>query len=173
MGRPRTPIERQIRLGNPGKRRLPDVESMHRIAGAASTGSVPDPLRPLGRAGREWWDRILAAGSTWIAVSDLEMAQQVAEQIDEQQALRRQVLDPEPYPGRWRDRLALRQLDDRIRIGLGELGFSPSSRARLGLAIVTAEAVDEKTADRRDRRRERRGKMFDDNGLVERSSISD
>lgn len=144
-------------------KRLPDPAETGTILPAVN-GQMPDPIRPLGGAGRQSWDHILGSGAAWIAGSDLPMLQQTCELIDEQQALRMKVLDPTPRRDQWRDRKALRALDEQIRKQLSELGLSPTARTRLGLAQVTAAAIHENTENRKS---QRRGKMFDEDGIIE------
>jgi len=55
-------------------------------------------------------------------------------QMDERQQLRLKVL----RDGDWRERSGLRALDKQIQDALSMLGFTPSDRARLGLAEVKA-----------------------------------
>jgi hypothetical protein len=59
----------------------------------------------------------------------------LCEQIDERQLLRYRVMTE----GDWRERNGLRQLDSQIMTGLSMLGFTPTDRARLGLAEVKYE----------------------------------
>lgn len=163
MANPPVPVERRRRLGNPSGRPLPSPDATGTILPASSNGSAPEPLRPLGLAGRSWWDMILTAGSTWIGSTDIEMVQQIAEQIDEQQALRIRVLDPTHRRDPWRDRSQLRALDEQIRRGMNDLGFTPVARTRMGLAQVTAVAI----AAAAQTRERSAGKMFTDDGLAD------
>lgn len=166
-GPPPMPPEQRRRLGNPQKRPLPSIEETGTIAPAVN-GSMPEPLRPLGLAGRDTWDKILTAGAVWIAGTDLHLLQQICEQLDEQQALRVKVLDPAPRRDQWRDRRGLRMIDDQILKGMTALGLSPAARARLGLAQVVAEKIHEETTAKRERHR---GKMFNDEGIVEAKTV--
>lgn len=144
-GSNRKPAEAKARIGNPGKRALsvaPDVVS--------HTGSIPEPHRPLGKAGRELWDRLWDAGAAWLrASSDAEAVLLVCEAIDERQALRFRVMsDPEA----WRERKALRELERQISAGLGELGMNPVDRGRLNVGEVKENEfakLHEKIAARR------------------------
>jgi hypothetical protein len=140
MSNPPTPLERARRLGNPGKRKpIPDPgpNALH----PAYAEVIPDPLRPLGVNGRHFWDYTLRAGAAWIALTDLELMQQIAEQIDEQQQLRLLVLDDTYRRDKWRDRVALVRLGSQIAGKLSELGLTPTARTRLGLAQVQARAI--------------------------------
>ena len=134
-GRPPKPTEQKRKLGNPGKRPLPEV-----VHALPVQQLRPDPPRPLGPAGMALWERAWENGSAWIAVTDLELLLVTCEQVDERQALRLRVLRDND----WRERAGLRALDKCIQDGLGMLGFSPSDRARLGVAEVkVANALEE------------------------------
>lgn len=131
MPNPPRPIEAKRRTGNPGKRRLPDPSTV--IALPAADG-IPDPLRPLQVEGRRMWDRIWSRGAVWLSpASDAEVVQMLAEAMDERVTLRDRVMSGE---NDWRDRIALRQLDDQIKSLLSSLGFTPTDRAKLGVAEV-------------------------------------
>jgi hypothetical protein len=67
-------------------------------------------------------------------VVDTEFVMLVAEQADERAALRLVVL----RDGHWRDRSALRRLEDAIARNLGCLGLTPTERARSGLRAPTS-----------------------------------
>lgn len=135
MGRPAgrspKPLEEKRRLGNPGKRPLPDQSKLLVLPQATET---PEPKRPLGPVGRELWDSVWTHGVTWLSKhTDAETLLIVCEQLDERQALRLKVL----RGGDWRDRAGLRALDGQVMAGLSLLGFNPVDRSRLGVAEVT------------------------------------
>lgn len=137
-GRPPKPLEEKRRLGNPGKRALPDRATLTALPAAAGP---PEPSRPLGQAGRALWDRVWNAGATWLAeLVDAEQILITCEQVDERAALRVQVL----RDGDWRARAGLRALDAQVMDGLAVLGFNPVERSRLGVAEVKrASALDD------------------------------
>jgi len=127
-GRPPKPTEQKRRLGNPGKRKLPEakLELNNQL-------ETPQPHRPLGPAGEIFWKRIWVVGFGWISQhTDIELLQIVSELIDERQALRMKVLVDQD----WRDRAALRSLDAQVLDCLSLLGFTPVDRARLGFVEV-------------------------------------
>lgn len=94
-----------------------------------STGA-PDPLRPLGREGMAMWERVWAMRSRWISRSlDIDHITMLCESVDERVALRVQVL----RGGEWRDRVALRTLDDQVTAMMGALGLNPTERAKLNV----------------------------------------
>ena len=144
VGRPPKPIEQKRRLGNPGRRPLPDA-----TIAIPTQVEAPEPHRPLGSVGREFWDRVWSRGFTWISPQmDIELLQMVCEQIDERQALRMRVLRDND----WRERASLRALDAQVLDCLSLLGFTPVDRARLGFVEVKIqnelEAFRERKANR-------------------------
>lgn len=130
MPNPPKPVERKRRTGNPGKGQLPSLASVHALP---PVSGVPEPLRPLNVEGRRMWERAWAGGSVWLSATDAELVQAVCEAQDERIMLRSVVLSGQ---GDWRDRVALRNLDDQIKSMLSALGFTPVDRARLGVAEV-------------------------------------
>lgn len=144
VGRPPKPIEEKIRTGNPGKRSLPDRATLTVLPAATEP---PDPARPLGREGRALWDRVWAAGATWLAERvDAEQVLILCEQMDERAALRVRVLRDND----WRERAGLRALDAQIMDGLSVLAFNPTERSRLGVAEVRkTESTLDRIASRR------------------------
>jgi len=131
MSNPPKPTEAKRRLGNPGKRALPDPAQVITLPAA---DGIPDPLRPLLVEGRRMWDRIWSRGAVWLSpASDAEVVQMLAEAMDERVALRAVVLSEDAD---WRDRIALRSLDGQIHSLLSSLGFTPTDRAKMGVAEV-------------------------------------
>lgn len=131
-GRPPKPAEQKRRTGNPGKRKLPDLAAVVSLP----TTERPEPPRPLATAGSALWERAWDHGKAWMAATDVELLLLTCEQLDERQALRLTVL----REGDWRERAALRALDKAVQDGLSMLGFTPTDRARLGVAEVTARS---------------------------------
>jgi hypothetical protein len=82
------------------------------------------------------WDRIWSEGAVWLSPNtDIELVQMLAETMDEREGLRRFVMSGE---AEWRDRVALRSVDDQIKSILSALGFTPADRTRMGVAEVRA-----------------------------------
>lgn len=130
MPNPPKPTEVKRRLGNPGKRALPDPAKVITLPAA---DGIPEPLRPLRAEGRRMWDRIWGNGAVWLSpATDIELVQNLAESVDEREVLRPKVLDE----GDASDRIALRKLDDQIKSMLSALGFTPIDRTRMGVAEV-------------------------------------
>jgi hypothetical protein len=145
-GRPAKPIEIKRKLGNPGKRALPDTSVVQYLEPVVS---VPDPSRPLLRYGREFWDKVWGSGLTWISANtDAELLLMTCELVDERWNLRVRVMQSND----WRERRALRELDDRIIRNLSLLGFTPADRSKLGVAEVKAISKMEALKRRADER---------------------
>ena len=92
------------------------------------TLEVPQPARPLGDEGSKVWQRIWSMRNRWISEAlDVDHVTILCESIDERVDLRATVLST----GEWRDRVALRALDEQIATMMGALGLNPSERAKL------------------------------------------
>jgi len=145
-GRPSKPTEIKRKLGNPGRRPLPDSSVVQYLEPVVS---VPDPARPLLRYGREFWDKVWHSGLSWISVNtDSELLLMTCELVDERWNLRVRVMQSND----WRERRALRELDDRIIRNLSLLGFTPADRSKLGVAEVKAISKMEALKRRADER---------------------
>lgn len=131
-GRPAVPIEKKRQLGNPGKRPLPDETAV-----VLHSGSVPAP-DDLGRAGRELWSRVFDQGEIWVSPRlDLTVLERVCKALDRVIVLEA-AFDADPT-----DRatvMSINETDKLIFSGLGLLGFTPSDRAKLGLAEVKRQS---------------------------------
>ena len=133
MPNPAKPTELKKHLGNPGKRPLP--------AGDSVVVSVPfgyaEPLREFGSAGQALWDSVFALGELWVSSrTDTNSLQMTCEQLDRREDLRRVIAESDDWH-------LLKQLNDLERLiasNLGQLGFTPAERARLGLAEVKAKS---------------------------------
>jgi hypothetical protein len=142
---PPKPAEVKRRLGNPGKRTLPDKATIVALPGAVA---IPEPSRPLGEQGGNLWARVWSSGGTWVAPgTDSELVLLLCEAMDERVQLRTRVLEE----GDWRDRVALRALDGQVVSMLSALGFTPTERSRLGVAEVTAQSKLEEMLSKRRR----------------------
>jgi hypothetical protein len=145
-GRPSKPIEVKRKLGNPGRRPLPDSSVVQYLEPVVS---VPDPARPLLKYGREFWDKVWGSGLSWISANtDAELLLMTCELVDERWNLRVRVMQSND----WRERRALRELDDRIIRNLSLLGFTPADRSKLGVAEVKAISKMEALKRRQDAR---------------------
>ena len=145
-GRPAKPTEIKRKLGNPGKRALPDTSVVQYLEQSAV---VPEPNRPLLKYGKEFWDKVWGSGLSWISVNtDAELLLMTCELVDERWNLRVRVMQSND----WRERRALRELDDRIIRNLSLLGFTPADRSKLGVAEVKAISKMEALKRRQDAR---------------------
>lgn len=130
MGRPPKPTEVHRRNGNPSRKRLPAAAD---VVALPMVEDPPDPLRPLGPDGLALWARTWTSGRAWLASTDADLVQLAAEALDERVALRVAVLAD---PSDWRARAGLRALDAQVSGYLAALGFTPTDRARMGVAEV-------------------------------------
>ena len=145
-GRPSKPTEIKRKLGNPGQRKLPEQSQLQLFD---PISKVPEPARPLLKYGREFWDKVWLNGLQWISVNtDSELLLMTCELVDERWNLRVRVMQSND----WRERRALRELDDRIIRNLSLMGFTPADRSRLGVAEVKAISKMEALKRRADER---------------------
>jgi hypothetical protein len=128
-GRPTKPTELKRAQGTLRPHRLPSaVMPMY-----SDTEALLAPPSLLGE-GLDFWQAAWSAG--WLnPVSDQTLTRIVAEQLEEREQLRERVL----AEGNPRDRSGLRELERQLVSGLGQLGFSPAERSRLGLTEVKTE----------------------------------
>ena len=93
-------------------------------------------------------------GATWVSdKTDIELLMMTCEMIDERWNLRVKVMQNDDP----RMRRGLRELDRQIVSNLSLLGFTPSDRARLGVAEIKAKSKLEELMERRMLREEGRG----------------
>lgn len=132
MVNPAVPVEKKRQLGNPGKRALPGEDAI-----VLHSGRVPAP-DDLGRAGRELWSRVFDEGEIWVSPRlDVTLLERVCRALD-----RAVVLD-ELFMADPTDRkivMSINETDKVIMSGLGVLGFTPSDRAKLGLAEIKRQS---------------------------------
>jgi hypothetical protein len=146
MPNPPKPNELKRKIGNPGKRPLPELRNVVALPMAIEP---PPPPRPLGPEGLKLWNRIWDEGKSWISpASDLEVVILLCESMDERTALRLQVLKGSD----WRDRVALRSLESQIVSMLSAIGFDPVSRTKLGVAEVQKQSALDQLIARRQKR---------------------
>ena len=157
-GRPPTPIEEKIRLGNPSKRTLPEP-----IGYIEGLSEVPETPRELGTIGSKQWPIIWQAAIIWLNPGldgpVVERVCRLYDEIDELEANVREhglvlnepivtargpAIDPatgEIMTKRVANPAAklLRDAEKQLQGWLSDLGFTPSARARLGLVRIKAE----------------------------------
>lgn len=143
MPNPPKPVELQRKLGNPGKRKLPKPGELIEL----ESGYV-EPIRPLDWAGKQLWDSVFSHGSLWISPrTDVQLLTITCEQLDRRESIRSLLAEtPE-------DRtlnMTLNEIEKLIQGNLGQLGFSPAERTRLGLAEVKRQSKLEQLMAKRD-----------------------
>jgi len=139
---PAKPIEMKRKLGNPGKRAIPGEGSLMEIE-----GGFREPLRPLGEAGYQLWTEVFEVGGLWISQkTDTQLLQMVCELLDRREILREEFLAD---PTERKVNMSLLETEKLIQTSLSLLGFTPSDRARLGLAEVKRTSKLEELMERR------------------------
>lgn len=152
-GRPAKPTEQKRLEGNLGKRPLPEPLKQN------TDFNMPRLPSGLGKEGKATWKTLWNAGSSWLnAEQDYTLIKLVCEATDDlytkRQALRDGTVD-EVYltsNGTWVNHPYYTQVKDlRIQITawLSALGFSPSDRARLGIAEQKADNPFDELAKRK------------------------
>lgn len=135
MPNPPKPNEVKRKLGNPGKKPLPDENNLILLP---AINEIPEPDRKLFEAGTNLWNKVWSMGQTWISKnSDSELLLMTCEMVDERVRLRTLVWN---NPELWRERKALRDLDVAIVRNLSLLAFTPTDRSRLGVAEVKRQS---------------------------------
>jgi hypothetical protein len=110
---------------------------------------APEPTRRLEESGLQLWSLVWSNKQTWLKPTDIELLQILCEQLDERDSLRAYVLDNIEA---WHERSALRALEKDIRDNMTQLGFTPQSRARLGIQEVKAVSKIQELMDRKAQR---------------------
>lgn len=150
MPNPPKPIEQKRLLGNPGKRAMPSADSTITLFAGYRA-----PLAPLGEAGQKLWDSVFNEGELWVSPrTDVALLQIVCELLDRREVLKQEWLAD---PAERKLNMSLLETEKAIQSGLSLLGFTPSDRARLGVAEVKAKSKLEELMERRANREEGRG----------------
>ena len=137
-GRPPKPIELKRRLGNPGKRPLPDPVTV-------LPSVVKAEEAPAYTSGTQLLQAVLDAGaSAWIGPTDVA-AQRLVTLWDDLEAARALWRDT-PTEANFKAYLGLSK---EVTVCLSSLGLDPTARGRLGLAQVKARSKLEEMRDRR------------------------
>lgn len=151
VGRPPVPVERKRKLGNPGKRPLPDTEDV------APLSAIPlDVPGHLGDHGAALWVRVID-GAIWLADTDKPTLELLCEKVDRREGFK-EILAAEspvlytekgyayahPIVG------MLSTIENEIAKLFGAIGLTPTDRTRMGLAEVKAKnAFEEMLARKR------------------------
>jgi len=143
MPNPPKPLEQKRKLGNPGKRGLPKSEDLIPLE-----GGYIEPFRPLEYAGKQLWDSVFKHAELWISQrTDVHLLLMTCEQLDRRETLR-SALTEKPE-----DRALIMSLNETEKLiagNLGQLGFTPADRTRLGLAEVRRQSKLEELRSKRD-----------------------
>jgi hypothetical protein len=141
MPTPPKPIELKRKLGNPGKVALPAPGSLPTIP-----GGYIEPFRPLEYAGKQLWDSVFKHGELWVSSrTDAHFLLMTCEQLDRREQLRSKIAETDD----WHMLKQLNDLERLIASNLGQLGFTPAERTRLGLAEVKRQSKIEELMARR------------------------
>jgi P27 family predicted phage terminase small subunit len=153
-GRPPKPIEVHRRNGNPSKKNLPAVPVPEFALAVVNDGELPEPPKTLSEFGRAYWLMFWDAGRRHLSEKhDAALIERLCLAFD-------QVARIEQWLGtdvtKWFYETANGQLvthplikqkselNAQITAWLSLLGFTPSDRARLGLAeIRVANELDQ------------------------------
>jgi len=165
-GRPRKPIERQRAVAK-GDGITPGHEKIH-------TGQIiprhnrviPAAPQELGERGTLEWYRVWESGITWLHPDeDYHWIEQIARAYDDIAEFRAKIDETGLIvKGYTKDMLVanplikeVRQLEATIRKCLSMLGFSPTDRARLGIAEVKLQSnlQDLQSKTRKNRRQDK------------------
>jgi len=105
------------------------------------------PFRPLEYAGKQLWDSVFQHGELWISQrTDVHLLLMTCEQLDRREELRTKIVETDD----WHILKQLNDLERMIATNLGQLGFTPAERTRLGLAEVKAKSkLEEMMAKRK------------------------
>ena len=124
-----------------------------------STGSAPEPPAGLYDDGLALWDHVWEAGRTWLSPdSDRTIVELLCFAQDEAENIRRGMWEGkfsrfyETANGQMVTHPLVNQLKDlrtQMTAWLSAIGFSPSDRARLGLAEVRVRNELDELAERR------------------------
>jgi hypothetical protein len=145
MANPAKPLEVKRALGNPGQRKLPDVDKTVSLR----SGRV-EPHQPLDWAGLLLWNRVFGVGQTWISPqSDVELLLLTCKQLDRQVMLEQQFVE---RPDDYHVHRQLLDLESAIVKNLGLLGLTVDARSKLGLAEIKVESKMEQLRKRQEQR---------------------
>ena len=132
MGNPAVPVEKKRMLGNPGKRAMPGEDAIVLHAGRV------DPPEDLKAAGLRLWERVFDEGEIWVSPRlDVDLLERTCRALD-----RLVVLDSlfESDPSNRQTVMSINETEKVLASNLGLLGFTPSDRARLGLAEIKRQS---------------------------------
>jgi P27 family predicted phage terminase small subunit len=126
----------------------------------AAVAHLPPPPATLGETGRAAWERLWTAGQAWLSpMTDLDIMTRLCEAHEERDALREAIAE-EGYmvAGSMGQRRAnpllseVRALEAQMTKWESLCGFTPTDRARLGMAEVKVKSKLEEMLERRAKR---------------------
>lgn len=139
IGRPPKPVEQKRLAGNPGHRPLPDTLAVLPVA----EGGIPKAPKGFGRLAKQEWRRIFTVAGPWIAPTDVPLVTMFCQGCQEREELRQVIARDGRFAAGSAGQLVthpavgqLRALERQLTAWLSLCGFTPSDRARLGLAEV-------------------------------------
>ena len=135
------PIELKRKLGNPGRRPLPEPLAVIRPVDVEAFGADGP------RTGMELVEALMAAGADeWISQTDALTTLRLLRDGWDERAHLRGIIAREDHTQEVEGRMyarpevgMLRELEQRLTTWLGLLGLNPADRGRLGLAQVKAK----------------------------------
>lgn len=159
MGRRHEPIERKLAKAK-GDGRTPSKTVVPVTTNIAARGNrrIPPMPRGLGARGKVEWRKIWTAGRAWLRDDqDYHWVEMIARAYSDIEGFREQIEKDGLVVTGWNGQLAahplikaIREEEQTIQKCLSILGFSPTDRARLGLAEAKAQnAVLEMMAKQR------------------------
>ena len=166
MPNPPKPIELKRRLGNPGRRPLPAQTETVALPPALKIPRAPKSLSPaakrmfreIWKTAHEWLTPALDAPTVIQVCRIYEQIEAFQESIDKYgTVVEEPIVSPKgevvgyalkPNPAY----KMMRQAEVNLRSLLSELGFTPTARARLGLAEVRTQSKLEELFARREKR---------------------
>lgn len=150
-GPPPRPVEKNRKLGNPGKRKLPSRSNV--VALPSIRSEKPETLGP---DGSRFWNETMSVCSGWLANSDYEMVRLCAEAMDRRAFILRvlaeegwSVMTDKGYPYKHPLVSPLMELEAQIGKWMGVLGMTPADRTRMGVAEIKARSVLESLREKR------------------------
>jgi len=134
-GRPPKPLEEHKRTGTFNVTRHGSKTALAVVE--------PAPVMPHEADPGDVFAQVMAEGVVWLGRTDLPALAMLQSLLEERKPLRADAL-----AGSTEARKALRDLDRQLIPLLGELGFNPAARARLGLAEVKTQSKLEELRSR-------------------------
>jgi hypothetical protein len=134
-GRPPVPNELKRAIGRTatttaGGRALPAIDDVHGLPAAVTTPPYP---QGLGRPGKDLWDKAWAPIIIWLSpASDMVAVERACRLADAFAEAGREYSET----GNFKTGEMFVKLSKELGTALGELGFSPASRTKLGVAEV-------------------------------------